>query len=100
MTAVAIVNNGTTAATVSVVIADNTGRVLGSTTLPAIPAGNKIENVLNAYVKAITGTRGFAHIFVTSGTGIRAIGIRFNGAAFSSIPAQNQKQLTLYVGQQ
>ncbi len=97
VTAVAIVNTAPTAATVTVSVTDNNGNVIGSSTLPAIPPGNKIENVLNAYVSAITGTRGTVHFSVTGG-GISAIGIRFNGAAFSSIPAQNGLELKSYVG--
>jgi hypothetical protein len=78
-------------------VTDHNGNVVGTNTLPPLAPFTKIENVLNAYVPAITGTRGSV-TFSSPQSGMSVIGIRFKGAAFSSIPGLSGRQTHLYQG--
>jgi hypothetical protein len=97
VTAVAIVNSINVPITITMTVTDHNGNVVGTNTLPPLAPFTKIENVLNAYVPAITGTRGSV-TFSSPQSGMSVIGIRFKGAAFSSIPGLSGRQTHLYQG--
>ncbi|HLW75865.1 MAG TPA: hypothetical protein VKS01_02750 [Bryobacteraceae bacterium] len=86
-TAVAIVNPSNTANTVSISVVDNTGAVIGAGSVNLI-ANGKTEAVLRNLtgLSGIAGKRGVATFSVTSGA-VAVLGLRFNGTAFTSIPA-------------
>jgi hypothetical protein len=98
-TAFALVNSINVPITVTITVTDNSGNVVGTATLPSLPPGNKIENVLSAYIPQITGTRGSVH-FASPQSGMSVLGLRFRGSAFTSIPALSGRQLGLYIGVQ
>jgi hypothetical protein len=99
VTAFALVNPANVANNVTITVTDNNGNLVGTALLPPVPPLQKIENVVNAYVHQITGTRGTVKFTTTTGAA-NVIGIRFNNVAFSSIPALNAHQLSLFVGVQ
>ncbi len=99
VTAFALVNSGGVANNVTITVTDTSGTVLGSAVIPPMPPFTKIENVVSAYVPKMTGTRGTVKFVATAG-GANVIGIRFNNAAFSSIPALNNHQLSTFIGVQ
>jgi hypothetical protein len=85
-TAAAIVNPGSTAATVVVELWDVNGNTIGTSSIP-LPPGGKTEAVLKNLpgLSAMNGARGTAQFTVSSG-GVAVLGLRFNGTAFTSIP--------------
>lgn len=89
-TAVAIANPGTVPVTVSITAWNNAGAVIGTSSVALAP-GAKTEAVLRslAGLSAIAGDRGCAEFTVNSGS-VAVLGLRFNGAAFTSIPAVQQ----------
>jgi hypothetical protein len=99
VTAFALANPTSTANNVTITVTDNNGNLVGTALLPPVPPNSKIENVVNAYVPKITGTRGTVKFTTTVGAA-NVIGIRFNNVAFSSIPALSGHQLSLFVGAQ
>ena len=99
VTAFALLKPANVANNVTITVTDNTGTVLGTALLPPVPPLNKIENVVNALVPKITGTRGTIKFSTTAGAA-NVLGLRFNNVAFSSIPALSNHQLTLYIGAQ
>ncbi len=89
-TAVAIVNPSSTPAFVSITVKDASGRTLGTSTVPLL-AQSKTEAVLRSLpgLSAMVGARGSAEFTVNMGN-VAVLGLRFNGAAFTSIPAVEQ----------
>ena len=85
-TAVAIVNPSNVPNSVSIAIFDNAGNVLGTSSVN-LPAKGKTETVLRNLpgLGGMAGKRGSATFAVTSGN-VAVLGLRFNGAAFTSIP--------------
>jgi hypothetical protein len=85
-TAVAIVNPGASAATVSITVWDSKGNSVGTSSVSLSPY-NKTETVLSGLsgLSGMAGNRGSAQFSVTSG-GLAVLGLRFNGSAFTSIP--------------
>lgn len=90
VTAVAMVNPSNTPAFVTITVKDATGRTLGTATVPLL-AQSKTEAVLRSLpgLSGIAGARGSAQFTVTSGN-VAVLGLRFNGASFTSIPAVEQ----------
>jgi len=89
-TAIAIVNPSSTAILVTVTIKDTTGRTLGTSMVP-LSAQSKTEAALRTLpgLSAMAGVRGSAEFTVSTGN-VAVLGLRFNGAAFTSIPAVEQ----------
>ncbi len=89
-TSVAIANPSAVAATVSVNVWDSFGNLLGTSSLQLGP-GIKTEAELRSLpgLSAMLGRRGTARFSVNAGN-IAVLGLRFNGAAFTSIPAVQQ----------
>jgi hypothetical protein len=87
ITGVAIVNPSPVANTVTITVLDDTGAMVGSTTVN-LPANGKAEAALRSYppLAGIVGKRGTA-IFTASAGNVAVLGLRFNGHAFTSIPA-------------
>jgi hypothetical protein len=87
VTGVAVVNPSSTATTVAVTVRDGSGQVIGTASIP-LGAGAKTALVLNRLggLGAMAGTRGSASFSVASGN-VALLGLRFNGLAFTSIPA-------------
>jgi hypothetical protein len=90
-TSVAIVNPSTVAATVTITAWGPTGNMIGTSTM-ALPAGNKVENVLSNFpgLSALVGQRGAALFTVTQGN-VSVLGVRFNGTAFTSTPVTTEQ---------
>lgn len=86
-TAVAIVNAGSTAATISINLTDSNGNAVGTSTLN-LAAHHKTEAVLRTLpgLSGMAGLRGKAIFSATSGN-VAVLGLRANGSAFTSIPA-------------
>lgn len=83
---VAIVNPSSTAATVAVTAWDSNGNTIGSSSIN-LPPYNKTEGALStlAGLSGVTGQRGAAQFNVSAGA-VAVLGLRFSGAAFTSIP--------------
>lgn len=89
VTAVAIVNPSNFAATVAIKVVDASGALLGTSNV-AVPANQKTEGTLAGLAGfGIAGKRGAAYFTVTSGT-VAVLGLRFTGAALTSIPASEK----------
>jgi P pilus assembly chaperone PapD len=86
ITAVAVANPSTVATTVAVALRDENGKVIGTSSIE-IPAGGKTEAALRSLpgLSGMVGLRGSAQFTVSSGA-VAVLGLRFNGAAFTSIP--------------
>ena len=91
ITAVAIANPGNTASTIAITATDNTGAAIGTSTV-VLPAFNKTAVVLRSLpgLEGSAGKQGTARFAVTNGPGVVVLGIRANGVALTSIPAQPQ----------
>jgi len=96
---VSIVNSGGTSTTVTITVTDNTGAVIATSQPIAIPALNKKVDALRNLpgLSSVVGKQGFAR-FSASGPGVVILGLRFNGTAFTSIPAQPQSQAFKFIG--
>jgi hypothetical protein len=84
------VNPSTTAVTVNVTVRDSSGNVLGTATIP-LNAGAKTASVLRDLpgLSGMAGKMGQADFTVSSGN-LAVLGLRFGGAAFTSIPTTEQ----------
>jgi len=89
-TGVAIVNPSNTPATISVVVYDIHGNMLGTSSL-SLGAGNKMAATLRSLpgLSGLVGSRGSAYFAAASGN-VAVLGLRFYGTAFTSIPAISQ----------
>jgi hypothetical protein len=87
VTAVAMVNPSSTAATGTITLWDETGNVIGTSPIN-LPANSKTAATLRSLpgLSGMVGFRGSAQFSVTTGN-IAVLGLRFNGVAFTSIPA-------------
>jgi hypothetical protein len=85
-TAVAIVNPSAAAATVAVKLWDSGGNAIGTTTIQLAP-NTKTEAVLHSLpgLSGMVGKLGSAQFTASSGD-VAVLGLRFRGAAFTSIP--------------
>ena len=81
-TGIALTNAGPTAATVTATFTDDGGHNLGSGQI-TVPAHGHASAVLGSVLPAIVGTRGT--VALTSTVPIFGLGIRANGAAFTSL---------------
>jgi hypothetical protein len=86
ITAVAIVNLSSLNNNVSLILRDSTGATIGTSSV-AIAAQGKLAIALRDFpgLGGIAGMRGSADFTVPFGN-IAVLGLRFNGAAFTSIP--------------
>jgi hypothetical protein len=91
-TAAAIVNSGSTAATVVITVIDSNGNAIGTSSI-TLPPGNKTEAALRNLpgLSGMVGKRGLAQFSVSSGN-VAVLGLRFDGSAFTSIPATSNGQ--------
>jgi len=89
-TSVAIANPGSSPVTGMITVWDSSGNVIGTSPLSLAPR-TKIEAVLHNLpgLGNVIGNRGSA-AFVAGSGNIAVLGLRFKGAAFTSIPAANQ----------
>jgi hypothetical protein len=89
-TTVAIVNPSSVATAVTIFIRDNSGAIIGATTVP-LAAKTKTEVVLRNLpgLAAMAGQRGSADFTVASGS-VAVLGLRFGNAAFTSIPTKDR----------
>jgi hypothetical protein len=89
-TAVAIVNTSAVAVTVNITVYDTGGNVVATSTVSLPPYG-KTETALRGLTgfAGIVGLRGSAQFSVSTGS-IAVLGLRFGGAAFTSVPATVQ----------
>jgi hypothetical protein len=89
-TAVAIANPSTAPVNISITVWNSSGAVIGTSSIP-LAVGAKTEAVLHNIpgLSGIAGNRGSAQFTVNSGS-VSVLGLRFNGAAFTSIPAAQQ----------
>ena len=83
-TGVALANLSNQAATVGLILRDDTGTVLQSTSLP-LPANGHSAFVLSRNYPLTAGKRGTVE-FTSASAQISVLGIRANGNAFTSIP--------------
>ena len=98
ITAVAIVNTSSLVITVAVNIVNTSGTEIGTSSVVLQPF-SKTAVVLRSLpgLSQIVGTRGIARFTVSAGD-IAILGLRANGAAFTSIPAQPQSHTIKFVG--
>jgi len=84
--AVAIVNPSSTAANISITVWDANGNTLGTSSLN-LPPFNKTAAVLSSLpgLGGMAGNRGAAQFNAATGS-VGVLGLRFDGAAFTSIP--------------
>jgi hypothetical protein len=89
VTSVAIVNPSSVAASGTITAWDANGGLIGISPI-SLPANTKTEAELRMLtnLSKVTGTKGTAQFTVTSGN-IAVLGLRFNVAAFTSIPTTN-----------
>ena len=85
VTAVALWFNGSVAGTVTMVAVDEQGHQVGTAVLNMMP-GTKQAFVVTDKIAGVNGHRG-SLTFTTSNGTVAALGLRFNGSAFPSIPA-------------
>jgi hypothetical protein len=90
ITSVAIANPSSVQATVSITAWDSSGNILGTSSLTLAPR-TKMEGALHSFpgLGGVVGNRGSA-AFVAGSGNIVVLGLRFNGAAFTSIPTAGQ----------
>jgi hypothetical protein len=90
VTSVAIVNPSSVSTTVSIVVRDATGATIGTSSV-SLGAKGKTALVLRTLpgLGAMAGNRGSADFTVSSGN-VAVLGLRFNGAAFTSIPTADR----------
>jgi hypothetical protein len=76
--------------TVAITVLDSSGNILGTSSV-ALLAKSKTETVLRGLpgLGAMAGTRGSAKFTVATGN-VAVLGLRFYGAAFTSIPTVGQ----------
>ncbi|MBN9661412.1 MAG: LamG domain-containing protein [Acidobacteria bacterium] len=92
ITAVAIVNPSTVATTVGITVSDESGKVIGTSSVDLPPSG-KTAAALRSLpgLAQIAGNRGTVQFAVTRPTNftgsVSVLGLRFNGSAITSIPA-------------
>ena len=86
VTAVAIVNPSSTAATVAVTLWDENGNTIGTSSV-ALPPNSKTAAALRSLpgLSGMVGKRGSAQFTVSAGS-VAVLGLRFDGLAFTSIP--------------
>ena len=86
VTAVAIVNPSSTAATVGVTLWDQNGNTIGTSSV-ALPPNSKTAAALRSLpgLSGMVGKRGSAQFMVSTGS-VDVLGLRFDGLAFTSIP--------------
>ena len=89
-TAVAIANPSVAPVTVSITVWNSSGAVSGTSSIP-LAAGAKTEATLRSIpgLSGVVGNRGSAQFTVSSGS-VAVLGLRFNGAAFTSIPTAQE----------
>ena len=86
VTAVAIVNPGSTSVTVSIALQDETGTAIGTYALTLPPQGKTAATLRSLPgLGAMIGRRGSARFSVATGH-VCVLGLRFDGLAFTSIP--------------
>ncbi len=90
VTAVAVVNPSSVATTVSITVWDNSGNTIGTSSI-ALAAKSKTAAALRDLpgLAGVVGKRGSAEFTVNSGN-VAVLGLRFNGAAFTSIPTADR----------
>ena len=87
-TGVAVVNLNSADTTVTATARDRQGNVLGSTLIP-LPARGKKAIFLGQLMPSVTGNVGSVDFTVAVGS-IATLGLRFNGAAFTSVPTSDR----------
>ena len=89
-TSVAIVNPSSLFATVSIIVRDAAGATIGGASISLAPR-NKTALILRTLpgLGGMAGNRGSADFTVSSGN-VAVLGLRFNGAAFTSIPTADR----------
>jgi len=92
-TAVAIVNPSNNPETVTITVSNVSGTIIGSSSV-GLPANGKTEAALRTLpgLAGMAGNRGSAIFSVPPGgsQSVAVLGLRFNGAAFTSIPVTAQ----------
>lgn len=90
VTAAAVVNLGSGNDTLTIVVRDSQGTVIGTAAVP-MAAGSKVAMVLRGVngLSAMAGNRGSAEFSMTSGI-LAVLGLRFNGPAMTSIPTADR----------
>ena len=94
VTAVAIVNPGSTAITVDITLWDESGSIIGTSSVDLQPHC-KTATTLRSLpgLSGMIGRRGSARFSVSTGN-VTVLGLRFDGAAFTSIPATTGAAVT------
>ena len=89
-TGVAIANPSAVPVTVSINVWNSSGALIGTSSI-ALPANTKMEAALRniSGLSGVVGNRGSAQFTVSSGD-VAVLGLRFNGAAFTSIPTTQE----------
>jgi hypothetical protein len=90
VTAVAVVNPSSVPVTVSITVWDSSGNIIGTSSIP-LAAKSKTAAALHDLpgLGAVVGKRGSAQFTVAAGN-VAVLGLRFNNAAFTSIPTADK----------
>jgi hypothetical protein len=96
---ISIVNPNNQSTTVTVTATDSTGTVIATSSPIVIPGFNKKVDALRNLpgLSGIVGKQGTVR-FTATGSNVVVLGLRFNGAAFTSIPTQPQSQILKFIG--
>jgi hypothetical protein len=87
ITAIAYANPSSTTAAITITARDASGNVIGTTTDTLPPGEREAERLRDiSGLSGVAGQRGIVEIKATTGA-IALLGLRFNGLAFTSIPA-------------
>ena len=90
VTGVAVVNLASVSTTISVLARDNQGNTIGTSNIPLASHAKKsvvLRDLLG--LAGVAGSQGSVD-FTTSIGHLAALGLRFNGAAFTSIPTSDR----------
>ena len=98
ISAVSIANPNGVTSTITITAADNTGTVIGTSTV-VLAGSNKTAVVLRSLpgLEQIAGKQGTVR-FSTSGASVAVLGLRANGVALTSIPTQPALSLFKFIG--
>jgi len=90
VTAVAVVNPSSVSVSVSITVWDSSGNVIGTSSIP-LAAKSKTAAALRDLpgLGGVVGKRGSAQFTVAAGN-VAVLGLRFNNAAFTSIPTADK----------
>jgi hypothetical protein len=86
ITGLAVANSSTSAASIPVIVRDESGAQIGSQQILELPAMGHISGALSVIVRDTGGKVGSVEFRTPPGGQISVLGLRFNGISFTTIP--------------